>query len=43
MLNGIYGTNYSEEFIQDLGKEVILSEREFNLKAGLSEAYDTMP
>jgi len=43
MLNGIYGTDYGPEFIENLGKEVILTEREFNIKAGFNEADDRMP
>ena len=43
MFNGIYGTDYGPEFIETIGKDVILTEKEFNTKAGFNEADDRMP
>jgi aldehyde:ferredoxin oxidoreductase len=43
MLNTIYGTDFSKEWITRLGKKVLQREREFNLAAGLGEASDRLP
>jgi aldehyde:ferredoxin oxidoreductase len=43
MLNGLYGTDVNDSLFETLGKAVILMEREFNIKAGISAGADTMP
>lgn len=43
MLNGLYGTDFNESLFETLGKNVIIMEREFNIKAGFNEADDRMP
>lgn len=43
MLNGIYGTDYTTDFLEIIGKDVIYTEKEFNTKAGISAADDRMP
>ncbi|MCR4442306.1 MAG: aldehyde ferredoxin oxidoreductase C-terminal domain-containing protein [Peptococcaceae bacterium] len=43
MLNAVYGTEHTVEFINKLGKDVILTEREFNTRAGFNGYDDRMP
>jgi aldehyde:ferredoxin oxidoreductase len=43
MLNAAYGTNHGPDHIAELGRRVIALEREFNLRAGLTQAADRLP
>lgn len=43
MCNAVYGTSHSKGFITELGKEVLRTERAFNLAAGLTSAHDRLP
>jgi aldehyde:ferredoxin oxidoreductase len=43
MINGLYGTNMSEDDYVQMGKDVIKAERAFNLKAGIGPEADKLP
>jgi len=43
LLNTFYGWSLTGEDITDLGKAILRSEREFNIKAGLGSAQDRLP
>lgn len=43
LVNAVYGTEYTEEDLLRIGKEVMKDERDFNRKAGWSEANDDLP
>lgn len=43
LVNALYGTNYDLGFLQDLGRETILYEREFNRLAGFTNLDDRLP
>jgi aldehyde:ferredoxin oxidoreductase len=43
MLNAAYSTNHGSKFLAELGRRVIALEREFNHRAGLTQAADRLP
>jgi aldehyde:ferredoxin oxidoreductase len=43
MVNARYGTDYDTNFLQQLGQETIIYEREFNRRAGFTKADDRIP
>ena len=43
MVNARYGTDYDIGLLQDLGRETIGYEREFNRRAGFTKADDRLP
>lgn len=43
LVNARYGTNYDIGLLQDLGRETIGYEREFNRRAGFTKADDRLP
>lgn len=43
LINAVYGTDFRESFINELGKEVMRTERAFNEAAGLTKAHDQIP
>jgi aldehyde:ferredoxin oxidoreductase len=43
LINAVYGTDLRESFINELGKEVLKTERAFNEAAGLTRAHDRLP
>lgn len=43
IINAVFGTGYPPEWLTQLGKKVVKSERKFNLAAGLSQVYDRPP
>jgi len=43
LVNAVYGTDFGERFITDLGKEVMKTERAFNLAAGFNKVHDRIP
>jgi aldehyde:ferredoxin oxidoreductase len=43
MLNAAYGTSHEPDLVAKLGRRVIALEREFNLRAGLTQAADRLP
>lgn len=43
MVNARYGTNYGVGLLQELGREAIFYEREFNRRAGFTKADDRLP
>ena len=43
MINAFYGMNLTAADIAELGKSVLKTEREFNLRAGLNEKHDRLP
>ena len=43
MVNARYGTNYSIGLLQEMGRETIFYEREFNRRAGFTKADDRLP
>lgn len=43
MINARFGTHMTEEIFHNLGKTILKTEREFNLKAGLTSAADRAP
>jgi aldehyde:ferredoxin oxidoreductase len=43
LLNAFYGLNLTADGVTELGKTVLKAEREFNLKAGLSNEHDRLP
>ncbi len=43
MLNGLYGTELSPDYVVETGKDVIRREIAFNAAAGISAAEDTVP
>jgi len=43
LVNAVYGTDYDERLITDLGKDVMKTERAFNLAAGFNKVHDRIP
>jgi len=43
MLNAFYGLNLTGDDVSELGKSVLKSERDFNMRAGLTSAQDRLP
>ena len=43
LVNARYGTNFDMGLLQDLGRETIAYEREFNRRAGFTKADDRLP
>jgi aldehyde:ferredoxin oxidoreductase len=43
LINAVYGTDLRENFMNELGKEVLKTERAFNEAAGLIKAHDRVP
>jgi aldehyde:ferredoxin oxidoreductase len=43
MVNACYGTDYDVGLLQELGRETIAYEREFNRRAGFTKADDRLP
>ena len=43
LLNGFYGLNLTADDVTALGKQVLKTEREFNLRAGLTAQQDRLP
>ena len=43
LTNSIYGFDVGESFLQELGKETLLLEREFNRRAGFTNKDDRLP
>jgi aldehyde:ferredoxin oxidoreductase len=43
MVNARYGTEYGKNLLQQLGRETIENEREFNHRAGFTKADDRLP
>jgi aldehyde:ferredoxin oxidoreductase len=43
LLNGFYGLNLTADDVTALGKQVLKTEREFNLRAGLTSKQDRLP
>ncbi len=43
MLHAKYGTSFDPQYMTELGKRVLRTEREFNLKAGLTKDDDRLP
>jgi len=43
LLNAAYGSDLDDRFVERLGKETILLEREFNRKAGLPDIAELPP
>ncbi len=43
MINARFGTNLTADDVTNLGKKILKTEREFNLKAGLTNADDRIP
>jgi aldehyde:ferredoxin oxidoreductase len=43
MVNGLYGTKWSEDDYVQMGKDVLKQERAFNLKAGIGPEADRLP
>jgi aldehyde:ferredoxin oxidoreductase len=43
MINGLYGTNMSEDEYVQMGKDVLKAERAFNLAAGIGPEADRLP
>jgi len=43
LVNSIYGFNVGDEFLQELGKETLHLEREFNRRAGFTPQDDRLP
>lgn len=43
LINGQYGWDVDENYLRKLGREVILMEREFNTRAGITKKYDRLP
>jgi aldehyde:ferredoxin oxidoreductase len=43
MLNAAYGTRLEPQFVAELGRRVIALERDFNRRAGLTQAADRLP
>jgi aldehyde:ferredoxin oxidoreductase len=43
LLNGFYGLNLTADDVTALGKQILKTEREFNLRAGLTAKQDRLP
>jgi aldehyde:ferredoxin oxidoreductase len=43
MLNAFYGLNLSGDDVSALGKSILKSERDFNIKAGFTSVHDRLP
>ncbi|RJR20741.1 MAG: aldehyde ferredoxin oxidoreductase [Desulfobacteraceae bacterium] len=43
MINACYSLNLSANDVTDMGKSVLKAERDFNIKAGLTNAHDRLP
>jgi aldehyde:ferredoxin oxidoreductase len=43
LVNSIYGSTVGEGFLQELGKETLSFEREFNRRAGFTPQDDRLP
>ncbi|MCL5957959.1 MAG: aldehyde ferredoxin oxidoreductase [Chloroflexi bacterium] len=43
LLNAVYGTNHEPDYISQLGREILRTERAFNTRAGLTEASELVP
>jgi aldehyde:ferredoxin oxidoreductase len=43
LLNARYGTTYANDVLQQLGRETLVYEREFNRRAGFTKADDRLP
>ncbi len=43
LINGRYGWGVGPDYLQELGRETILLEKEFNQRAGFTEAHDRLP
>lgn len=43
LCNAVWGTNHEADFTQELGKEVLRTERAFNIAAGFTPAHDRLP
>jgi aldehyde:ferredoxin oxidoreductase len=43
LVNARYGTDFPETILQDLGRETLKLEREFNRRAGFTSAHDRLP
>jgi len=43
LMAALYGTPYSEADLTELGKRVLRTEREFNVRAGFTAAHDRLP
>jgi aldehyde:ferredoxin oxidoreductase len=43
LLNARYGTDFGDDVLQELGRETLLLEREFNKRAGFTKGDDRLP
>ncbi len=43
LLNAFYGLNLTGDGVTDLGKTILKAERDFNMKAGLTNEHDRLP
>ena len=43
LVNSRYGTDYGEDILQELGKEILDYKRKFNRLAGFTKADDRLP